>query len=149
MKLKILSIVILFMPFGSVFSQEEIKNHSDFPFLKRPYPGQNLPGLKAELFTPEIMQTSDNESLYGFFNHGTFFLFDRTPPDLEEWTPAVYKMELKDGRWIKPVMDKLISKYGVMSEQISAYGVSSLVPVAGNSTDERKAKNRRVEIVEQ
>jgi Tol biopolymer transport system component len=102
MKLKIILIVIHFIPFGSIFSQEGIINHSDFPLLEGPYLGQNPPGLKSELFAPGILQTGDNEHLYGFFNYGTFFLFDRTSPDLEEWTPSVYMMELKNGQWTKP-----------------------------------------------
>ena len=55
---------------------------------------------------------------------------------------------LSDNR-SKSVMNELISKYEVRPEQVSAYGVSSLAPVASNLTDEGKAKNRRVEIVEQ
>jgi len=102
MKLKIIFIVILLIPLGLVFSQERLKSYSDFPLLKGPYLGQNPPGLKAELFAPEILQTCYNEYLYGFFNNGTFFLFDRTDPDLEEWTPTVYKMEMKEGQWTKP-----------------------------------------------
>ncbi len=75
---------------------------ADFPVLKGPYLGQKPPGLTPELFAPEIVPTEDNEHLYGFFNNGTLFFFDRTPADLEEWTPAVYRMELKDGKWTRP-----------------------------------------------
>lgn len=49
----------------------------------------------------------------------------------------------------KAVMNELISKYGVKAEQLKAYGVSSLSPLMSNSSDDGKAKNRRVEIVEQ
>jgi len=49
----------------------------------------------------------------------------------------------------KSVMNDLLTNYSVNTEQLGAYGVSSLAPVASNQTDEGKAKNRRVEIVEQ
>lgn len=57
-------------------------------------------------------------------------------------------MTLSENR-AKAVMDYLISNLGVSSEQIKAYGVSSLVPVASNDTPKGKTKNRRVEIVVQ
>ncbi len=49
----------------------------------------------------------------------------------------------------KAVMNELISKYGVSTEQLKASGVANLSPMVSNTTDEGKAKNRRVEIVEQ
>lgn len=48
----------------------------------------------------------------------------------------------------KSVMNELTTNYNVSAEQLEAYGVSSLSPISSNSTDEGKAKNRRVEIVE-
>jgi len=47
------------------------------------------------------------------------------------------------------VMKALINNYGIKADQLKAYGVSSLSPVTSNSTEEGKARNRRVEIVEQ
>ncbi len=47
------------------------------------------------------------------------------------------------------VTNSLISKYGIASSMLKAYGVSSLNPIASNKTEEGKAKNRRVELVEQ
>jgi len=49
----------------------------------------------------------------------------------------------------KSVINELVSKYKVDKTQLSAYGVASLVPVSSNSSEEGRAKNRRVEIVEQ
>lgn len=47
------------------------------------------------------------------------------------------------------VMEKLISDYAVSKDQLKPYGVGSVSPVASNSTEEGRAKNRRVEVVEQ
>ena len=47
------------------------------------------------------------------------------------------------------VTNSLISNYGISSSRLKAYGVSSLNPIASNKTEEGKAKNRRVELVEQ
>ncbi len=47
------------------------------------------------------------------------------------------------------VVNELIVKYSVNKEQLKPYGVGSASPVASNSEDKGKAKNRRVEIVEQ
>ena len=57
-------------------------------------------------------------------------------------------MTLSENR-AKVVMNELITKYGVNADQLKAYGVANLSPVTSNSTDSGRAKNRRVEIVEQ
>ena len=57
-------------------------------------------------------------------------------------------MALSEAR-AKAVMKELISKYGVSSKQLKAYGVANLSPMVSSTTDEGKAKNRKVEIVEQ
>ena len=49
----------------------------------------------------------------------------------------------------KAVMNELVTKYAVNAEQLSAYGVANLTPVTSNKDDAGKARNRRVEIVEQ
>ncbi len=49
----------------------------------------------------------------------------------------------------KAVMNELITKYGVDSGQLQAFGVAGLSPVSSNATEEGKSKNRRVEIVKQ
>jgi len=57
-------------------------------------------------------------------------------------------MTLSENR-AKAVLNDLITKYAVKAEQLKAYGVSSLAPIGTNTTEEGKAKNRRVDIVEQ
>ncbi|RLB07598.1 MAG: DUF4892 domain-containing protein, partial [Deltaproteobacteria bacterium] len=37
----------------------------------------------------------------------------------------------------------------ISPKRLAAYGVASLAPVASNKTEEGRAKNRRVELVEQ
>ena len=46
------------------------------------------------------------------------------------------------------VMGKLTAEYGVRTEQLRTYGDGSTAPVTSNATEDGKAKNRRVEIVE-
>lgn len=47
------------------------------------------------------------------------------------------------------VANSLGSKHGIASSRLKSYGVASLSPVAANKTEAGKAKNRRVELVEQ
>jgi len=47
------------------------------------------------------------------------------------------------------VLKKLVTEYGVSKNQLKAYGVGALCPLASNKSNEGASKNRRVEIVEQ
>jgi outer membrane protein OmpA-like peptidoglycan-associated protein len=47
------------------------------------------------------------------------------------------------------VVAALVSDYRIDAKRLAARGVASLSPVASNLTDEGKAKNRRVELVQQ
>ncbi len=57
-------------------------------------------------------------------------------------------MTLSENR-AKAVMNELVSQFGINPEQLKAYGAANLCPMTSNTTDAGKAKNRRVEIVEQ
>jgi OOP family OmpA-OmpF porin len=47
------------------------------------------------------------------------------------------------------VVRELVTKYGISPDRLKAYGVGSLAPIASNKTEEGRAMNRRVELVEQ
>jgi OOP family OmpA-OmpF porin len=59
-----------------------------------------------------------------------------------------YNMKLSQAR-ADAVVKALTKKYKVNPEQMKAFGVGQLAPVAPNKTEEGRAKNRRVELVEQ
>ena len=59
-----------------------------------------------------------------------------------------YNMKLSKAR-ANAVMNELTTKYKISAGRLKAYGVGPLAPVASNKTDEGRAKNRRVELVEQ
>jgi OmpA-OmpF porin, OOP family len=57
-------------------------------------------------------------------------------------------MELSQAR-ADAVVKALTSRHGIEAKRLRAYGVGPLAPVASNKTEDGKAKNRRVELVEQ
>lgn len=59
-----------------------------------------------------------------------------------------YNMKLSKAR-AETVVKALKTKYKVNPQQMRAFGVGQLAPVASNDTEEGKAKNRRVEITKQ
>ncbi|MCJ7785486.1 MAG: OmpA family protein [Desulfobacterales bacterium] len=59
-----------------------------------------------------------------------------------------YNMKLSQAR-ADAVVKVLITTYKVNPQSMKAYGVGELAPVAPNKTEEGRAKNRRVELVEQ
>jgi OOP family OmpA-OmpF porin len=59
-----------------------------------------------------------------------------------------YNMKLSQAR-ADAVVKVLTTKYKVTPQRLKAYGVGQLAPVAPNKTEDGRAKNRRVELVEQ
>jgi outer membrane protein OmpA-like peptidoglycan-associated protein len=59
-----------------------------------------------------------------------------------------FNITLSENR-AKAVMKELITNYGVNNKQLEAYGIANFSPMISNKTEEGRAKNRRVEIVEQ
>jgi OOP family OmpA-OmpF porin len=59
-----------------------------------------------------------------------------------------YNMKLSQAR-ADAVVKALTTKYKVNPQSMKAYGVGQLAPVAPNKIEEGRAKNRRVELVEQ
>lgn len=59
-----------------------------------------------------------------------------------------YNMKLSKAR-ADAVVKELTTKYKISADRLKAFGVASLAPVASNRTEEGRAKNRRVELVEQ
>jgi outer membrane protein OmpA-like peptidoglycan-associated protein len=47
------------------------------------------------------------------------------------------------------VVAALTTKHGIAAARLSAQGAGPLAPVASNKSEEGRAKNRRVELVEQ
>jgi outer membrane protein OmpA-like peptidoglycan-associated protein len=59
-----------------------------------------------------------------------------------------YNMNLSQKR-AEAVVQVLVSRYSVASDRLKAHGVGPLVPTNSNRSDDGRAKNRRVELVEQ
>jgi outer membrane protein OmpA-like peptidoglycan-associated protein len=59
-----------------------------------------------------------------------------------------YNLKLSQRRAAAVVQD-LVTSYGIDPSRLQPHGASFLAPVASNRTEEGRAKNRRVELVEQ
>lgn len=59
-----------------------------------------------------------------------------------------YNLKLSKER-ADAVLKELVGKYKIAPDRIKAFGMGPLAPVASNKTEEGRAKNRRVELVEQ
>jgi len=81
-----------------------VQKTDDFPVLKGPYLGQKPPGMKAEIFAPGIVSTDLNEEMWGFYNNGSMFFFERYIPGFKKrWIYIpVYRTEIKQGVWTEP-----------------------------------------------
>ncbi len=61
-----------------------------------------------------------------------------------------FELNIKlSGERAAAVIEKLVAEYAVERNQLKPYGIGPVSPVTSNSTEEGRAKNRRVEIVEQ
>ncbi len=58
-----------------------------------------------------------------------------------------YNMNLSQNR-ARSVVEELSTKYGISQERLVAFGVSYASPVSSNATEEGRALNRRVELVD-
>jgi len=59
-----------------------------------------------------------------------------------------YNLKLSKAR-ADAVVKELTTKHKISPDRLKAFGIGSLAPVASNRTEEGRAKNRRVELVEQ
>jgi outer membrane protein OmpA-like peptidoglycan-associated protein len=59
-----------------------------------------------------------------------------------------YNMNLS-GKRAFAVVDELSGRYGIDARRLTPMGASFMAPVASNRTEDGRAKNRRVELVEQ
>jgi len=58
-----------------------------------------------------------------------------------------YNTDLSQRR-ANAVVNELVNSHGINSSRVTAKGLGFLAPVASNKTEEGRAKNRRVELVE-
>ena len=60
---------------------------------------------------------------------------------------AAYNLDLSKRR-AASVVQQLVSKYGIAASRLDSFGAGLYAPVTSNQTEEGRAKNRRVELVE-
>lgn len=123
----------------------------------------------AEAFSNDLKDTG-HAAIYGiYFDTGQSLVKPESEPALEQIAKLLKgdpnlkvnvvghtdnvgtidaNMKLSQAR-ATAVAAVLTSKYGIAATRLKAFGVGPLAPVANNKTDEGKAKNRRVELVEQ
>jgi hypothetical protein len=77
--------------------------------LKRPYFGEEPPGMTPELFAPGIITTEDGEGCSGWGNDMEYFVFQRW----ENRNPKIYIMNQHADEWSDPELLPFSEKYRV------------------------------------
>ena len=99
-------LILLYILSGINFTQPDSKN---FPLLKGPYLGQKPPGMTPEIFAPGIVCKKNHETVCGFFNNGSLFIYRSVPLDFDNAADSpipIYITELKNGVWTRPMLTK-------------------------------------------
>jgi outer membrane protein OmpA-like peptidoglycan-associated protein len=122
----------------------------------------------ADAWSSDI-KTTGHAAVYGiYFDTDKADIKPESEPTLEEITKLLRKdeslklylvghtdstgefahnMKLSEAR-ANAVMNALVSKHGIPAVRLKAYGVGPLAPVASNRSEDGRAQNRRVELVE-
>lgn len=128
-----------------------------------------LVAVNADALAEDIARTG-HVAIYGiYFDTGKADVKQESEPVLQEITKLLqqnpelklyvvghtdnvgdltYNMELSQAR-ADAVVKILVSQYSINAKRLEAHGVGFLAPVVSNNTEEGRAKNRRVELVEQ
>ncbi len=131
--------------------------------------------MTQEVIADAISMLSDIQTKGSASVYGIYFDFDKADikPESEPAIREIAKL-LQDNRTLKlyvvghtdnignidynlklskaradAVVRELTVKYKISPDRLRTFGVASLAPVASNKTEEGRAKNRRVELVEQ
>ena len=129
----------------------------------------NMVTIDANAMAREIDQTG-RVALYGlYFDTAKATIKPESKPTLEEIAKLMqaqpelrvvvvghtdnqgkldYNMDLSQQR-ARAVIQALTQEHGIAAERLQDWGVGYLSPVASNRSEEGRAKNRRVELVEQ
>jgi OmpA-OmpF porin, OOP family len=130
---------------------------------------QKMVVIQAEEMAGEI-STTGSIALYGiFFDFNKADIKPESEPTLEQIAKLLkenpgmnlmvvghtdnvgtfgFNMDLSQRR-AKSVVNALVLQHGIAANRLAPVGVSFACPIASNRTDEGRAKNRRVELVEQ
>lgn len=103
---KYLFIFLLLVPFIITHTQ------SQFPFLDGEYLGQNVPGLKAELFAPGIISTELHDDAAPVFSPDGKEIYFRIVYKFEDtFYSSIFLMKEVKGKWTKPELTSFSGKY--------------------------------------
>jgi Tol biopolymer transport system component len=103
----IIAIIGLALFLAACDTQKNESNESDFPILKGPYLGQKPPGMKAEIFAPNIISTPFNEAICSFTPDGKEVFFRILGPP----RGGIYFMKEVNGKWSEPQIASFLGNY--------------------------------------
>jgi len=86
----------------ALLTGNSLAQNNDFPVLKGPYLGQELPGTKPEIFAPGVISTPAHEFSCCFSPDGKEFYFTRHVAELDE--KVIMVTRLRDDVWTEPAV---------------------------------------------